>query len=167
MSKFNMTFFKADRILPKHKELIHRQVYGWMQTTDDKIALVSKDGAKWQFPGGKPAEDESFLDTLKREVYEETGISLDSISTKPKFFGYYVVDEIDEDKNEIINSFLQIRYKIALNNKSDSINLEPKEIDTEDFVKYANFFTIKEAADLISWLHNSDELKAFNLVKLI
>jgi 8-oxo-dGTP pyrophosphatase MutT (NUDIX family) len=161
MGKFKRTFVEAGDILPEHKELHHRQVYGWINTLDNKIVLVSKDGNKWQFPGGKPDTGESHLETLQREVYEETGINVEKLETKPRFFGYYVVDEVNEDSEEIVNSFLQIRYKIQPQISSNDLTLEPQEIDTEDYIKYADFLTIEEAEDLISWMRDSDELRAF------
>ncbi len=37
----------------------------------DGVVLVSPDGARWEFPAGRPEHEESLLDTLRREVREE------------------------------------------------------------------------------------------------
>ena len=39
--------------------------------TGNGIVLVSRDGARWEFPAGRPEGDESLRDTLRREVREE------------------------------------------------------------------------------------------------
>jgi ADP-ribose pyrophosphatase YjhB (NUDIX family) len=40
-------------------------------TTDDEVVLVSTDAERWGWPGGRPEEDESWEETLRREVKEE------------------------------------------------------------------------------------------------
>jgi ADP-ribose pyrophosphatase YjhB (NUDIX family) len=41
-------------------------------TADDHIVLISNDGERWGWPGGRPERDESWEQTLRREVLEET-----------------------------------------------------------------------------------------------
>jgi hypothetical protein len=38
---------------------------------DGEVVLVTEDGRRWQLPGGRPENDETWADTLDREVYEE------------------------------------------------------------------------------------------------
>jgi ADP-ribose pyrophosphatase YjhB (NUDIX family) len=40
-------------------------------TTDGGIVLVSVDGSRWGWPGGRPEPGESWEDTLRREMLEE------------------------------------------------------------------------------------------------
>ena len=40
-------------------------------TADDQIVLISNDGERWGWPGGRPEGDESWEQTLRREVLEE------------------------------------------------------------------------------------------------
>lgn len=40
-------------------------------TLDDQIVLISGDGERWGWPGGRPEGDESWEQTLRREVLEE------------------------------------------------------------------------------------------------
>src|SRR6266542_2990157 len=37
----------------------------------DQIVLISSDGEKWDLPAGRPEPDESLIDTLRREIWEE------------------------------------------------------------------------------------------------
>ena len=40
-------------------------------TADDRVVLISNDGERWGWPGGRPEGDESWKQTLRREVLEE------------------------------------------------------------------------------------------------
>lgn len=41
-------------------------------TADDRVVLISNDGVRWGWPGGRPEGDESWEETLRREILEET-----------------------------------------------------------------------------------------------
>ena len=41
-------------------------------TADDRVVLISNDGERWGWPGGRPEGDESWGQTLRREILEET-----------------------------------------------------------------------------------------------
>jgi ADP-ribose pyrophosphatase YjhB (NUDIX family) len=41
-------------------------------TAHDQVVLISNDGVRWGWPGGRPESDESWERTLRREVLEET-----------------------------------------------------------------------------------------------
>ena len=41
-------------------------------TQDNGVVLISQDGKRWGWPGGRPEGDESWEQTLRREVLEET-----------------------------------------------------------------------------------------------
>lgn len=40
-------------------------------TRDNQVVLISNDGERWGWPGGRPEGDESWEQTLRREVLEE------------------------------------------------------------------------------------------------
>jgi 8-oxo-dGTP pyrophosphatase MutT (NUDIX family) len=40
-------------------------------TDDDGVVLISSDGERWGWPGGRPEGQESWEDTLRRELLEE------------------------------------------------------------------------------------------------
>ncbi|GAA5187277.1 hypothetical protein GCM10023322_35300 [Rugosimonospora acidiphila] len=40
-------------------------------TADDEVVLISTDGSRWGWPGGRPEADETWEDTLRREMLEE------------------------------------------------------------------------------------------------
>ena len=44
---------------------------GFCVTADGGVVLISRDGERWGWPGGRPEGDESWEQTLRREVMEE------------------------------------------------------------------------------------------------
>lgn len=53
-----------------------KQVYCWIFDKEGRIVVVSKDGDKWQLPGGKPEHAESFESALN-----EAGLKLQLFRT--------------------------------------------------------------------------------------
>jgi hypothetical protein len=45
---------------------------GFCVTADDSVVLISNDGERWGWPGGRPEGDESWEQTFRREILEET-----------------------------------------------------------------------------------------------
>jgi ADP-ribose pyrophosphatase YjhB (NUDIX family) len=41
-------------------------------TGGNEVVLISADGVRWGWPGGRPEDDESWEQTLHREMLEET-----------------------------------------------------------------------------------------------
>jgi len=74
-----------------------RQVYGIAFTEDGRIILRIENN-KYNLTGGKPEENESYEETLKREYIEELNVELD----KCYYLGYLLV----EDNNE---KYAQVR----------------------------------------------------------
>ena len=164
--KYQIDWFDGDKII-EGAGLPVTQLYCWVYTSDNRIALVSKDNEKWQFPGGKPKETEIESETLERELKEEISLSLDEKKVTPKMFGYYIVTE-NEDDGTLIKKYLQLRYFVRLDVLSSDIDIAPNENKDEignDEVKYSKWFSIEEAKALISWLSASKELESF--IKLV
>lgn len=44
----------------------------WCVTADGGVVLISPDGDRWGWPGGRPVGDETWEQTLRREILEET-----------------------------------------------------------------------------------------------
>jgi ADP-ribose pyrophosphatase YjhB (NUDIX family) len=45
---------------------------GWCVTAENGVVLISSDATRWGWPGGRPEGDESWEQTLRREILEET-----------------------------------------------------------------------------------------------
>lgn len=159
--KYKMSWFEKTDIDQGHDELPITQVYCWVISSDNKIALVSKDGQKWQFPGGHPLNNETLIQTLTRELGEELSYQL-AASDKPKFFGYYVIEELDENNN-LLKKYLQTRFYLKIVQTSNEIILKPNERNIErdtEKINYCKWISIKEACGLINWLEKSAELSS-------
>ena len=163
--KYQIDWFESEKVV-EGLGLPINQLYCWTYASDNKIALVSKDNEKWQFPGGKPKENEIDTETLERELNEEISLRLNQFQATPKMFGYYIVTE-SEDDGTLIKKYLQLRYFVKLSSKSEGIGIAPNENKDEignDEVKYSKWFTIDEAKQLISWLSGSKELVSFTKI---
>ncbi|MGH9629293.1 MAG: NUDIX hydrolase, partial [Bryobacteraceae bacterium] len=53
-------------------------------TADGGVLLISNDGQRWGWPGGRPEGDESWEQTLRREILEEAC----AIVTHPRHLGF-------------------------------------------------------------------------------
>lgn len=83
----------------------------------------------YQFPGGHVEENEELIDTVKREVLEETGIKLKVNNIEPfaKKIGYYK-DWPEKNKNRKIEIYY---YEIATDEKPNLNNTSYTENEKE------------------------------------
>ena len=155
-------WISSSEVRPEDQALPVRQVYAWLFSRDDKIAIVSKDGQKWQFPGGKPDDTETYLQTAVREVAEETGIDTSDLTDDYQFFGYYHIVETNERGND--DEYLQLRVSLQLDKNADEYALHQDGEDGaqawEEQVHFAKFVTIDELMEHIPWTRESAELRA-------
>lgn len=105
--------------------------------------------------------NETLAVTTIRELKEELSLDLEKLKVKPIFFGYYVIEEID-DKGKIIKSYLQLRSSAVLNNEANKHPICPHEEETdEEQIRYARWVSIDQAKKFIPWLKQSEELTSF------
>lgn len=160
------SWITSDKINDEHKTIRVNQVYVWIFTYDNKLILVSKDGHKWQFPGGHPQLDEVPTETATREVLEETGVDISDKISNLRFFGYYLVSEPNSDRTSLVN-ILQLRFLLKLDISNQNLVFKPQEKDTEAETAKVHFvkaFSIEEACEIIPWLAKTDELQAFKAI---
>lgn len=143
-------------IKDEHNNLPVRQVTCFVSTKDEKLLLVSKDGDSWSVTAGhyEKEKDPTYIDTAVREVYEESGLDISGLTDKIRKLGYYVIEDVEEESNKVIDTYLQIRMFLSLDKNAQEVSLEPIE---GDLVKYAQFFSLEESIKLIKWLKDSPE----------
>lgn len=150
------TWITSEQIYTEHDSHPIRQIYVWFITSDQKIAIVGKNG-KFQFPGGKPEKDESRMETIERELFEEAGIILNNDEEKPQFFGYYLVEN---DPNWDTVTYLQIRYLLRVNSLSNEIPLSVNERKGDiDQLEEARFVDLDTLPKHIPWTQDLEEYK--------
>jgi len=147
MTDFTTEWFKcSEGVLKNHVNIEIRQRYCFIFTKDNKVIIVSKDNKEWQFPGGHPDNNERWQSTLKREVWEETGINIDKQINSIMKLGYYLVTFPTEQ-------FLQERYLLVLEQKSGALTLIPHENEDDDtpIIRHVRSVNIDQIGKYIPW----------------
>jgi ADP-ribose pyrophosphatase YjhB (NUDIX family) len=106
----------------KFKAVKEVSVMVWIENQFGEVLLLKQLGGRklWTLPGGKVRPRESLHQAAKREVLEETGLKIDSLS----FVRYF-----DRSQKGVIAFLFRARIK----GRNDTIFPKPKEIDTARF----------------------------------
>ena len=86
-----------------------KSVGGIVLNKDEKVLVVNQHGSSWSLPKGHIEDGESLLDTAKREIYEESGITeIKLLKNLGSYQRYKLDSEGKEDKSELktIHMFL-------------------------------------------------------------
>jgi ADP-ribose pyrophosphatase YjhB (NUDIX family) len=113
------------------------QIYSICFDEKGDILIINVNN-KWQLPGGKPEEGESFEETLSRESEEEADVEIENI--RP--LGY---QKVTEEDNSVI---YQLRFvsnvkkiKKQTEDPAEGKINQRKFIKPEDFLDYCNWGT--------------------------
>lgn len=156
---FTSTWLEAEDSKVKTKFPV-RQIYVWLLDKNNSVVIVSKDGEKWQLPGGKPQDGEALEDAAIREVYEEAGLDIAPVRSAIKIFGYYEVEEIDEVSKKTVDAFTQVRALLLT--EYDPSKLQPKEPEDAEAVKHAIAVPFSELPKYIPWVVEKKEYSYIN-----
>lgn len=111
-----------------------RQVYGVVFSDDGRVLLRIED-SKYKLTGGKPEENESYEETLKREYIEELNVEL----VECYYLGYLLVEDNNEKYAQVrmIAKIKNINYKRP---DTDNGKVYDRRLVTFDKVKgYLNY----------------------------
>lgn len=115
-----------------------KQSYGIILNNENQILLAyNSDSGFWILPGGTIEKDETSIQTLIREVYEETAVVVNEQSIKPAF--YQEIYEMIDGKEKFEG--LQLRY-IGRAEKIDQFISDPGGSMTE--VKWVDIDKLDE-----------------------
>ncbi len=74
---------------------------------DGKIMMIQEPDGLWELPGGRIQKGEEFIDCLKRECLEETGLKCEVLDARP----FIVYPTIDKEGRARIMVFFKISIK--------------------------------------------------------
>ena len=127
---------------PNGKKFYRPSVRGIIFDHDGNIAMIySRKYHFYKFPGGGIEGDETHLETLAREIKEETGMTLipDSVKEFGEVLRIQKKDETDEDTILVQYNYY---YTCEVEDKIGEQDLDDKEKDAEFVLK---FVPIEEA----------------------
>lgn len=169
MSKIKRSWRVVNEMPENDPEVPIRQVYTWLLTKDRQVIIVSKDGEKWQLPGGKPDNNETALEAAVREVMEETNIDIRPYQNEIVFFGEYTIDDQETDIHP--PRYRQVRSWLQLPLDANELNMstggECESQRPEDAVRFVRAVPETEILNYIDWLEQTDEYKALKRNKVI
>jgi len=126
---FNEEFYRDDKNLLdfNNSKIITRNAVRAIILKENKIlmALLEKTN-EYKFPGGGVEKNESFEDTLKREVLEETGYSVIKIFEKVGTITEYAIAKEGNDK---IFKMISEYYAVNIDDKQFEQKLDNYEKD--------------------------------------
>jgi len=128
---------------------------------ENLFLLVQHSAGHWSFPRGHKEDDESDIETAKREVFEETQFTEEDytlIDTKPMFFYQHIFEGEDDKKYDKKNSFflLFVGTKIFKNKKPKPLKQFSHEVLDLRWVNY------EEAKKLINFEPTNKMLEELN-----
>ena len=136
-----------------------KQIYVWIISKDNMVAIVTKSNGDSQFPGGHPEKGENYIETSQREVNEESGLDISSYISELSQFGYYLVEEKGE-------KYLQLRFLLKLPKESQELPLFMNENSKEERpVISAQWVELLNLPNYIPWTKDLDEYK--NVINLV
>ncbi|MDD4350986.1 MAG: NUDIX domain-containing protein [Clostridia bacterium] len=154
--------YNEDKITKESCELFTTRVKEFIINDKNEILIAESDGG-CQLPGGHSEEGESLLETIIREVQEETGIRVFQNEISQHFYEIRYLDKNYHGTGK--NRFSKVVYSIIKTNKKpniENINLTENEkknhfklnqVNIKDFEKYVKSFifeTQKEINNVIA-----------------
>jgi bis(5'-nucleosidyl)-tetraphosphatase len=132
--------------------------------TEKKYFLIKQTNGHWGFPKGHPNKNETFFETAKRELKEESGLDLEiflknknnELKTDILFRDYYEFSTQDLCIKKEVFYFLLILEKFE---KNDSLKINLQETEIADFCwasfkNSKNLFSFEETKKLLKNVHN-------------
>ena len=82
-------------------------VKGLFFNEDNKLMMLLQDNGMWEPPGGRIQKGENFIESLKRECFEDTGLECEILDNRPLI----VYPTVDQDGRARIMVYFKIAPK--------------------------------------------------------
>lgn len=134
----NYLGYSLDRKEAHDKNLWHYHVSAWIMNYDGEILLQQrsfskkKNPGKWTKTGGHVSADETCVQAIKREIFEEIGLELNDDEIK-------IIDEFKSTNPK--EHYFSYGYIVFTNKKEDEFILQKEEVRD---VKYLSIEQIEE-----------------------
>lgn len=105
--------------------LFQVSVKGLHFNDNGELLMIQEDTQKWELPGGRIQANESFIECLKRECIEETGLECEVLDPEPTI----VYPTIDQEGHGRIMVFFKIKFNsldFVKSNECMAIKFYPK-----------------------------------------
>ncbi len=73
---------------------------------ENKLMMIQEDTGLWELPGGRIQKGENFIECLKREVKEETGLECELLEQQPSI----IYPAIDKEGRGRIMVFFKVKF---------------------------------------------------------
>lgn len=167
INEFNLNENEIDETVTRLKAFL-------VNSNNELYYAISNGGV--QLPGGHVEKDEEYTETIKREIQEEVGITLEDLEIPSPFFKIkqFVKTRHDPNKHRISNV---IYYFIRTDKERDAENIylterekkykfEINKINFDDFEEYLKEYIDKETSEINKAIEN-EVLIAYRELKRI
>ena len=113
-----------------------------------KFLLIHHEIGHWAFPKGHKIDDESIKETVRRELYEETGIKNIDIDFDKRFVEKYIFKKNGTEFDKTVTYFLGFVGSGEIEEASDPTG-EIKEMRWATYDEAIKLLTFNEARDLL------------------
>ncbi|KAJ1838356.1 hypothetical protein LPJ73_007101 [Coemansia sp. RSA 2703] len=101
---------------------------------------------EWEIPGGHVDPDETILEAVAREIYEETALKVTKVMAEFEGFHYlstkYESDESDRDDGKLVVCTCQLNFCVEVED-TENIKLNPEEHQRFDWCSLENIEQFK------------------------
>ena len=113
--------------------------------SNKEVLMCYSNGLKhYEFPGGHLEENETLEEGLKREILEETGITIDTKEIEPFYaIRYYCKNYRDSGKNRLVEIYYYVIYCDSIYDNSKR-QLDVNEIKQDYECQYINIDELKD-----------------------
>ncbi|MFH1956401.1 MAG: NUDIX domain-containing protein [Patescibacteria group bacterium] len=110
------------------------------------LIVLHSEGRHWAFPKGHPLQNEAPIDTAKRELYEETGITDCVIPENITFEENYSFEQDGRKINKTVTYFLGFtdNQKIETSKEFDQEISENRWVDYDEALRLITYDEAKE-----------------------